>query len=80
MEHGEMMIDSLRLIDVKSCWYPGDDGTQLVHMTCGVFAHDAWDRNLAQEMTVLSWCTYPVVYLFPMLGIAVEDADWVLSW
>merc|ERR1719272_482803 len=25
--------------------------------------------KLAQIMTVVSWCTYPVVYLFPMLGI-----------
>merc|ERR1711939_607156 len=25
--------------------------------------------ELAQKMTVISWCTYPVVYLFPMLGI-----------
>merc|ERR1712166_1441096 len=24
----------------------------------------------AQLMTVVSWCTYPVVYLFPMLGIS----------
>merc|ERR1712028_123065 len=24
----------------------------------------------AQVMTVISWCTYPVVYLFPMLGFA----------
>merc|ERR1711990_384187 len=24
----------------------------------------------AQVMTVISWCTYPVVYLFPMLGIS----------
>merc|ERR1711966_154551 len=23
----------------------------------------------AQLMTVISWCTYPVVYLFPMLGL-----------
>merc|ERR1711916_147182 len=23
----------------------------------------------AQVMTVISWCTYPVVYLFPMLGM-----------
>jgi bacteriorhodopsin len=23
----------------------------------------------AKVMTVISWCTYPVVYLFPMLGI-----------
>merc|ERR1719322_1686029 len=23
----------------------------------------------AQVMTVISWCTYPAVYLFPMLGI-----------
>merc|ERR1719359_119820 len=23
----------------------------------------------AQIMTVISWCTYPIVYLFPMLGI-----------
>merc|ERR1712210_285557 len=23
----------------------------------------------AQVMTVISWCTYPLVYLFPMLGI-----------
>merc|ERR1711907_321312 len=25
--------------------------------------------KMAQVMTVISWCTYPVVYLFPMLGI-----------
>merc|ERR1712157_298059 len=25
----------------------------------------------AQVVTVISWCTYPVVYLFPMLGIQV---------
>merc|ERR1712039_223672 len=24
----------------------------------------------AQVMTVISWCTYPVVYLFPMLGFS----------
>merc|ERR1739845_133665 len=24
----------------------------------------------AQVMTVISWCTYPIVYLFPMLGIS----------
>jgi bacteriorhodopsin len=23
----------------------------------------------AQVMTVISWCTYPIVYLFPMLGV-----------
>jgi len=28
----------------------------------------------AQIMTVLSWCTYPVVYLFPMLGIQAASA------
>merc|ERR1712039_531393 len=30
--------------------------------------------ELAQVMTVVSWCTYPVVYLFPMLGIVASDA------
>jgi len=30
-------------------------------------------RN-AQVMTVVSWCTYPVVYLFPMLGINAAHA------
>jgi len=29
---------------------------------------------LAQVMTVISWCTYPVVYLFPMLGINAATA------
>merc|ERR1711907_760634 len=24
--------------------------------------------RVAQVMTVISWCTYPIVYLFPMLG------------
>merc|ERR1711948_101757 len=24
----------------------------------------------AQVMTVLSWCTYPIVYLFPMFGLS----------
>merc|ERR1712230_221221 len=28
----------------------------------------------AQVMTVISWCTYPVVYLFPMLGITAANA------
>merc|ERR1712186_223035 len=30
--------------------------------------------QLAQVMTVFSWCTYPVVYLFPMLGITASSA------
>jgi len=28
----------------------------------------------AQVVTVISWCTYPVVYLFPMLGINAAQA------
>ena len=28
----------------------------------------------AQVMTVISWCTYPIVYLFPMLGISASKA------
>jgi len=28
----------------------------------------------AQLMTVISWCTYPVVYLFPMLGMGGSEA------
>merc|ERR1712183_1162049 len=28
----------------------------------------------AQVMTVVSWCTYPIVYLFPMLGIGAAEA------
>merc|ERR1711879_108001 len=30
--------------------------------------------QVAQVMTVISWCTYPVVYLFPMLGIKASMA------
>jgi len=30
--------------------------------------------ELAKLMTVVSWCTYPIVYLFPMLGISAADA------
>mmetsp|Transcript_49460 Transcript_49460/g.88854 ORF Transcript_49460/g.88854 Transcript_49460/m.88854 type:complete len:262 (+) Transcript_49460:59-844(+) len=30
--------------------------------------------RMAQVMTVISWCTYPVVYLFPMFGINAADA------
>ena len=26
--------------------------------------------KFAQKATVVSWCTYPVVYVFPMLGIS----------
>merc|ERR1719469_988644 len=29
---------------------------------------------VAQWMTVISWCTYPVVYLFPMLGISASTS------
>lgn len=28
----------------------------------------------AQRLTIVSWCTYPVVYLFPMLGISGAQA------
>merc|ERR1712241_242563 len=28
----------------------------------------------AQVMTVISWCTYPIVYLLPMLGITAARA------
>merc|ERR1719388_628626 len=28
----------------------------------------------AQVMTVISWCTYPIVYLFPMFGITAAGA------
>merc|ERR1719506_3207166 len=28
----------------------------------------------AQIVTVISWCTYPIVYLFPMLGINAAQA------
>jgi len=30
--------------------------------------------ELACLMTVVSWCTYPIVYLFPMLGISASNA------
>merc|ERR1719510_2239629 len=30
--------------------------------------------QVVQYMTVISWCTYPVVYLFPMLGISASEA------
>jgi bacteriorhodopsin len=30
--------------------------------------------KLAQVATVISWCTYPVVYIFPMLGISGSSA------
>merc|ERR1712057_58960 len=30
--------------------------------------------KMGQVMTVISWCTYPIVYLFPMLGISAANA------
>merc|ERR1711907_877694 len=30
--------------------------------------------RVAQVMTVISWCTYPVVYLFPMLGVSAASS------
>merc|ERR1719310_692682 len=30
--------------------------------------------KLAQVTTVISWCTYPIVYLFPMLGISAAQS------
>merc|ERR1711948_255274 len=30
--------------------------------------------EVVQFMTVISWCTYPVIYLFPMFGISASDA------
>jgi len=29
--------------------------------------------RVAQKMTVISWCTYPVVYLFPMVGMGASS-------
>merc|ERR1712187_1078226 len=39
--------------------------------------------RVAQKMTVISWCTYPVVYLFPMVGMGASsvccfDSGWLL--
>merc|ERR1711994_132635 len=34
----------------------------------------ATNSQTDQIMTVISWCTYPVVYLFPMLGINAATA------
>jgi bacteriorhodopsin len=31
--------------------------------------------KMAQVWTVISWCTYPVVYLFPMLGLQGESVS-----
>jgi len=30
--------------------------------------------KIAQVMTVISWCTYPIVYLFPMLGFDAAES------
>merc|ERR1712146_826414 len=30
--------------------------------------------HTAQVMTVISWCTYPIVYLFPMFGFSAAKA------
>jgi len=30
--------------------------------------------NTAKILTVISWCTYPIVYLFPMLGVQASQA------
>merc|ERR1712004_956953 len=30
--------------------------------------------RVVQVVTVISWCTYPVVYLFPMFGISAAGA------
>merc|ERR1711879_815109 len=30
--------------------------------------------KVAQVMTVISWCTYPVVYVFPMMGISAASS------
>ena len=30
--------------------------------------------KVAQVMTVISWCTYPIVYLVPMLGISAAGS------
>lgn len=29
--------------------------------------------RVAQKMTVISWCTYPIVYLFPMVGMGASS-------
>ena len=31
--------------------------------------------KMAQVWTVISWCTYPVVYLFPMLGLQGDSVS-----
>merc|ERR1712007_289192 len=36
--------------------------------------------KIAQVMTVISWCTYPVVYLFPMLGFNPRSQSCASNW
>jgi len=37
--------------------------------------------KLAQVMTVISWCNYPVVYMVPMFGIIASQRQlWLSSW
>merc|ERR1712187_517914 len=36
--------------------------------------------HTAQVMTVISWCTYPIVYLFPMFGFSAAKAVVSIKW
>merc|ERR1711870_15066 len=39
----------------------------------GIPFNDAY-RYMDWLLTVISWCTYPIVYLFPMLGVNAAQA------
>merc|ERR1712107_369777 len=46
----------------------------LVGLSAATNLEEDPEIKVTQIMTVISWCTYPVVYLFPMLGINAASA------
>jgi bacteriorhodopsin len=81
--YGELFVGS-NLAPRWNCWYVSM--AFFLYICCQLLVGLAAATNseadpvvkrkiqVAQYMTVVSWCTYPIVYLFPMFGITESKA------
>merc|ERR1712056_68786 len=81
--HGELVVTG-DLTPRWVCWFASMSSFLYIvyELLVGLAAATAAEPNpeiakkigTAQVMTVISWCTYPIVYLFPMLGFSAAKA------
>merc|ERR1712160_69388 len=67
---GKLPADELN----KKAWTLGLGSALMIGLSAATNAEENENVKskikMAQVLTVVSWCTYPVVYLFPMVGVS----------